>query len=73
MKSLILMVFFTISFVSTSFGKIENFNNWNQVVKSSKNKTVKLHAWGGAKNINNYLQWVKEQVFKKYGNRWNTV
>jgi len=67
MKSLILMVFFTISFVSTSFGKIENFNNWNQVVKSSKNKTVKLHAWGGSKNINNYLQWVKEQVFKKYG------
>ena len=67
MKSLIIMFILTISFVSTSFGKKEDSNYWHQIVKSSKNKTVKLHAWGGSKNINNYLQWVKDQVSKKYG------
>ena len=55
MKSLILVFFFTISFISSSFGRIENSKDWNQVVKNSKNKTVKLHAWGGYKNINNYF------------------
>ena len=67
MKSIFLFILFTLSSISSSFSKTESKNNWDQIVKSTQNKTVKLHAWGGSKNINNYINWVKAKVHEKYG------
>ena len=67
MKSLFLFILLTSSIISSSFSKTEYKNNWDQTVKSAQNKTVKFHAWGGSKNINNYINWVKEKVNERYG------
>ena len=52
---------------SHSLSESEPKKNWDQIVNSAQNKTVKLHAWGGSKNINNYINWVKAKVHEKYG------
>ena len=67
MKSIFLFILFILSPISSSLSETENKNNWDQIVKSTQNKTVKLHAWGGSKNINNYINWVKVKVYEKYG------
>ena len=66
MKSLFLSIIFILSSISSSLSETESKNNWDQIVKSTQNKTVKLHAWGGSKNINNYINWVKAKVHEKY-------
>ena len=66
MKSLFLIILFIFNVINPSFSKTGHTNNWNQIVNSAKNKTVKLHAWGGSKNINNYINWVKAKVHEKY-------
>ena len=55
MKSLFLSIIFILSLISYSLSESEPKNNWDQIVNSAQNKTVKLHAWGGSKNINNYI------------------
>ena len=52
MKSIFLFILFILSSISSSLSETESKNNWDQIVKSTQNKTVKLHAWGGSKNIN---------------------
>ena len=65
--SLFLFVSVTFNIISPSFCEIKYKNNWDEIVKSAQNKTVKFHAWGGSKNINNYIKWIKEKVLKQYG------
>ena len=67
MKSLFLIILFIFNVINLSFSKTVHTNNWDQIVNSAQNKTVKLHAWGGSKNINNYINWVKVKVYEKYG------
>ena len=67
MKTLFLIILFTFSNINSSFSKSDHNNNWDQIVQSAENKTVKLHAWGGSKNINKYINWVKAKVHGKYG------
>ena len=67
MKSLILSFFLLVIFI----GKLncetrKPLSEWKNIVDNARNKTVKIHAWGGSKNINNYLKWVKSKVYKKY-------
>ena len=40
--------------------------NWNNIVKEASGQTVYFHAWGGAKNINTYINWAAETVKKTY-------
>ena len=54
MKSSFLIILFIFNVINLSFSKTGHTNNWDQIVNSVQNKTVKLHAWGGSKNINNY-------------------
>ena len=67
MKSLFLIILFILYIINPSFSLTGHTNNWDQIVNSAQNKTVKLHAWGGSKNINNYINWVKAKVHEKYG------
>ena len=66
MKSLFLIILFILYIISPSFSKTGQTNNWDQIVNSAQNKTVKLHAWGGSKNINNYERFI-------YINRSNNI
>ena len=40
--------------------------NWNNIVKEASGQTVYFHAWGGAENINTYINWAAETVKKTY-------
>ena len=40
--------------------------NWNNIVKEASGQTVYFHAWGGAENINTYINWAVETVKKTY-------
>ena len=66
MKSLFLIILFIFNVINPSFSKTGHTNTWDQIVNSAQNKTVKLHAWGGSKNINNYINWVKSKVHDFY-------
>ncbi len=39
---------------------------WHNVEKRGTKQNVYFHAWGGDQQINNYIQWVADQVKKKY-------
>ncbi|WP_373236534.1 ABC transporter substrate-binding protein [Cohaesibacter celericrescens] len=41
--------------------------DWQSVLGKAKGQTVYFHAWGGADNINAYIDWAAEQVKDRYG------
>lgn len=40
---------------------------WDDVLKQAKGETVYFNAWGGAQNINSYLEWAGGELEKRYG------
>jgi putative thiamine transport system substrate-binding protein len=40
---------------------------WDEVLKEARGETVYFNAWGGAENINTYLQWAGSEIEKRYG------
>lgn len=40
---------------------------WSEVVAEASGQSVFFNAWGGADNINRYIEWVGEQVQSRYG------
>jgi putative thiamine transport system substrate-binding protein len=40
---------------------------WDAVLAEAKGETVYWNAWGGAENINAYIEWVGAEVEKRYG------
>ncbi len=45
---------------------LAKINSWNDILKDASGQTLYFHAWGGAKNINSYINWAAELVKKKY-------
>jgi len=41
--------------------------DWNAVVDKARGQTVYFNAWGGAQNINAYLEWAGGELAKRYG------
>lgn len=41
--------------------------NWSGVLAEAKGETVYFNAWGGAENINAYLEWTAGEMEKRYG------
>ena len=41
--------------------------NWDDVLKEARGETVYLNAWGGAENINAYIEWAGAEIEKHYG------
>lgn len=41
-------------------------SDWQSVVDEGKNSDVYFHAWGGDPQINNYIDWLAEQVKQRY-------
>ncbi len=40
---------------------------WDDVLKEAKGETVYWNAWGGAENINAYIEWAGGEIGKRYG------
>ncbi len=40
---------------------------WDAVLAEAKGETVYFNAWGGAENINAYLEWAGTELQKRYG------
>ncbi len=40
---------------------------WSEVLDSAQGQTVYFNAWGGSDRINQYIDWVGEQVLSQYG------
>jgi putative thiamine transport system substrate-binding protein len=41
--------------------------DWNAILTAAKGQEVFFNAWGGGDTINAYIQWVGEEVAKRYG------
>lgn len=42
---------------------------WTRILAQARGQTVYFNAWGGAANINAYIQWAAEQAAKQFGVR----
>lgn len=42
-------------------------SDWAKVLAEAKGETVYWNAWGGAENINAYIEWAGDEVEKRYG------
>lgn len=40
---------------------------WSRIEAQAKGQTVYFNAWGGAQNINAYIQWAAQEVQARYG------
>ena len=40
---------------------------WDDVLRQARGETVYFNAWGGAENINSYLEWAGGELQKRYG------
>ena len=40
---------------------------WNEVLADARGETVYWNAWGGAENINAYIEWAGSEIEKRYG------
>ncbi len=50
-----------------TFAKDPDPAKWDDVLKEARGETVYFNAWGGAENINAYLQWAGSEIEKRYG------
>jgi putative thiamine transport system substrate-binding protein len=50
----------------TEIATKQNSPLWQSIEKKGINQDVYFHAWGGDAQINNYIQWVAEQVKAQY-------
>lgn len=41
--------------------------NWESVLEEANGQTVYWNAWGGAENVNAYIEWVGEEVQRRFG------
>ena len=63
---------FFISFISfISFFNFPSFadeklENWKNILQEGSGQKIYFHAWGGAKNINSYIDWAANVMKKKY-------
>ena len=42
-------------------------SNWDSVTEQARGQTVYFNAWGGAPNINAYIEWAGAQLKEQYG------
>lgn len=40
---------------------------WDKVLTEAKGETVYFNAWGGAENVNGYIEWAAGEVARRYG------
>ena len=63
----LLNIFLTFIFIYSMSEASEKQNLWKNITLQGINNDVNFHAWGGSKNINNYIKWAGIKLKKKYG------
>jgi len=53
--------------VCSSVAAVEVSDDWASVVDEARGQTVYFNAWGGSDRINQYIEWVGDQVEGRYG------
>ncbi|SBS39265.1 hypothetical protein MSP8887_03738 [Marinomonas spartinae] len=66
MKTIKMASFLSASLMALSLSSNLMAQSWSDTLKEAKGETVYFNAWGGADNINDYIQWAAGQVKKKY-------
>lgn len=71
MKETLLTAAFAASLVfsPTAFAADPDPANWDQVLTDARGETVYFNAWGGAENINAYLEWAGAELQARFGVR----
>lgn len=52
--------------LSITLPSFANEQSWTDTIQQADGQTVYWNAWGGADNINRYIQWVADQVEDQY-------
>lgn len=56
----------TLSLLTTSLSHVYA-SDWQTTLDEAKGQTVNFNAWGGAENINGYIEWAGKNIKEKYG------
>ncbi|MBR7887931.1 ABC transporter substrate-binding protein [Marinomonas sp. A79] len=51
---------------SVSALAVTSNDQWQQTLEQAKGQTVYFNAWGGADNINDYIQWAADRIEQEY-------
>ena len=57
----------TFAFAPPAHAQALDLDDWASVEAAAKGQTVYFNAWGGADNINAYIEWAGREVSKRYG------
>lgn len=67
MKKSLLAVSIAATFAFTSLStQASTTETWQDTLQQAKGQTVYFNAWGGADNINDYIQWAADRIKNEY-------
>ena len=67
MKRLLAGAFSLVALTAGAFAGDPDPSNWDAVLAEAEGETVYWNAWGGAENINAYIEWAGAEVERRYG------
>ena len=67
MKQALLGIASLLAMTLTAAAEQPDAAKWDAVLAEAKGETVYFNAWGGAENINAYLDWAGGEMAKRYG------
>lgn len=66
MKSILAVAFLAAASLPAQADDIDP-GDWPSVVEEARGQTVYFNAWGGAENVNAYIEWAAEELEERYG------
>ena len=67
LKQAVLGIASLLALTLTAAAEAPDPTKWDAVLAEAKGETVYFNAWGGAENINAYLDWAGDELAKRYG------
>ena len=67
MRSIVVATALVLSLVFPAAAADPDPSDWPAVLEEARGETVYFNAWGGAENINAYLEWAGSEVEKRFG------
>ncbi len=67
MRQALLAIASLLAVTSGAAAQTPDVAKWDAVLAEAKGETVYFNAWGGAENINAYLDWAGDELAKRFG------
>ncbi|MEO3997684.1 ABC transporter substrate-binding protein [Mesorhizobium sp. CAU 1732] len=67
MKRVLIAAASVLAMAAQVFAQNPDASDWDAVLEDARGETVYFNAWGGAENINAYLEWTGGQLKERYG------